>query len=303
MKVAVIGAGGQLGVDLCGVLAAEGVAVAPLLHRDVEISDSAQVERVLNAHAPDVVINTAAFQQAERCEEHPEKTFAVNAMGPGNLALACKRLNALLVHLSTDYVFDGRQQRPYAESDSPAPVNVYGASRLAGEQLLSGNCERHFIIRTCGLYGFAGKGGTGGNFVESVLERAARHEPIRAVRDQVLSPTFTVDLAEVISRMIRPEIREREGVYGVYHISAEGECSWHEFARKILELEKLDAELQPVSAAEFYGSARRPARAVLSKQKLKRLGLAMPSWEAGLERYLAMRRERVLREERNAPAY
>jgi dTDP-4-dehydrorhamnose reductase len=224
-------------------------------------------------------------------------------MGPGNLALACNRLNALLVHLSTDYVFDGSQQRPYVESDSPAPINVYGVSRLAGEQLLSNNCERHFIIRTCGLYGFAGKGGRGGNFVESVLARAARGESIQAVCDQVLSPTFTVDLGEVISRIIRPEICDRAGVYGVYHISAEGECSWYEFACKILELEKLNAELRPVNAAEFYGSARRPARAVLSKQKLRRLGLAMPSWEAGLERYLAMRRERLLGEKRTAPAY
>src|SRR5438445_13218415 len=222
MKVAVIGAHGQLGTDLCQVLAAQRFSVVPLTHRDLDVSDSAQVDRVLSSIHADVVISTAAFHKVEECEKQPAQSFAVNAVGPRNLALACRQRNAVLVHFSTDYVFDGAQRRPYTESDLPRPLNVYGVSKLAGEHMLALTWERHFVIRTCGLYGVAGSSGKGGNFVETMLRKAAEGAPIRVVDDQVLTPTFTGDLAEGVARLLDTE------VYGLYHISAEGECSWYE---------------------------------------------------------------------------
>jgi dTDP-4-dehydrorhamnose reductase len=240
------------------------------------------------------VISTAAYHKVEECEKQPAQSFAVNAIGPCNLARACHRLDALLVHFSTDYVFGGGKQRqPLAETDLPAPLNVYAVSKLAGECMVPFNCQRYFVIRTCGLYGVAGSAGKGGNFVETMLKKAAEGAPIRVVNDQVLTPTFTGDLAEVVSRMIRPEISGRAGACGLYHVTAEGQCSWYEFARKIFDLEKLAVDLRPVATSEFYSPVQRPPYSVLSKQKLKGLGLAMPGWEEGLARYLVARRARI----------
>jgi dTDP-4-dehydrorhamnose reductase len=293
MKVAVIGANGQLGSDLCRVLAARQMEVAPLLRRDVDVSDATQVNDALDHARPNVVISTAAFHKVDQCEVEPERSFAVNAIGPMNLARACERRGALLVHFSTDYVFDGKQRRPYVETDPPAPLSVYGVSKVAGEFLVPHYCSRYFVIRTCGLYGLAGSAGKGGNFAETMLKRAAERAPIRVVNDQVLTPTFTGDLAEVVARMISLEIAGRADVSGLYHASNEGQCSWYEFARKIFEMEQLAVDLKPVSTAEFYSPVQRPAYSVLSKQKLNRLGLTMPPWEEGLARYLAARRARI----------
>jgi dTDP-4-dehydrorhamnose reductase len=165
MKIAVIGANGQLGVDLCRVLSAE--TIVPLTHADLDVSNSERVDQMLGSVAPDVVISTAAFHKVEECEKQPGTSFAVNATGPRNLALACRRINAVLVHFSTDYVFDGSRRQPYVESDLPQPLNVYGVSKLAGEGMVALTWKRHFVIRTCSLYGVAGSSGKGGNFVES----------------------------------------------------------------------------------------------------------------------------------------
>src|SRR3974390_2038139 len=223
MKVAIIGANGQLGTDLCRVLNTQNVSVVPILHKDLDVSTAAQVDETLDSLHADVVISTAAYHKVEECEQQPAKSFAVNAIGPRNLALACRRNNALLFLFSTDYVFDGASRRPYTESDLPNPLNVYGASKLAGEFMVALTWERHFVIRTSGLYGVAGSAGKGGgNFVETMLKKAAACETVRVVDDQVLTPTFTGDLAEVVCRFIRTQ------AYGLYHISAEGRCSRYE---------------------------------------------------------------------------
>jgi dTDP-4-dehydrorhamnose reductase len=265
-------------------LAAQSFSVVPLTHRDLDVSDSAQVDRVLSSIHADVVISTAAFHKVEECEKQPAPSFAVNAVGPRNLALVCRQKNAVLVHFSTDYVFDGRQRRPYTESDLPRPLNVYGVSKLAGEHILALTWHRCFVIRTCGLYGVAGSAGKGGNFVETMLKKASEGAPIRVVDDQVLTPTFTGHLAEAVSQLIRTQ------AYGLYHVTAEGQCSWYEFARKIFELENLAADLKPVSSREFASPVQRPAYSVLSKAKLRALGITMPPWDDGLRRYLAARR-------------
>jgi dTDP-4-dehydrorhamnose reductase len=283
MRVVTIGANGQLGSDLTRVLEMEGVSVVPLTRLDIDIADAAQVHRILESILPDVVINTAAFHKVEQCEKEPEPSFAVNAIGPWNLANVCRRVKAVLVHFSTDYVFDGCRTQPYSESETPHPLNVYGVSKLAGEAMVALTWERSFVVRTCGLYGIAGSRGKGGNFVETMLKKAAEKEPVRVVDDQVLTPTFTGDLADAIAQLIRTES------YGLYHISAEGQCSWYEFARKIFELEGLSVDLKPVNTSEFASPVRRPAYSVLSKHKLTSLGIAMPSWQEGLSRYLSTR--------------
>jgi dTDP-4-dehydrorhamnose reductase len=283
MKVAVIGANGQLGTDLCRVFAGQKVSVLPLTRREIDVSDSTQVDLVLGELQADIVISTAAFHKVEECEKQPAQSFAVNAAGPRNLALACRQNNAVLVHFSTDYVFDGSERCPYAESDLPSPLNVYGVSKLAGEHMVRLTWERHFVIRTCGLYGVAGSAGKGGNFVETMLKKAGEGVPIRVVDDQVLTPTFTGDLAEAVSKLIRTE------AYGLYHVSAEGQCSWYEFARTIFELEKLTVDLRSVSSSQFSSPVQRPAYSVLSKQKLSQLRIAMKTWQEGLASYLAAR--------------
>src|SRR5579863_928817 len=186
MKVAVIGANGQLGTDLCRVLTDQKVSIVPLTRREIDVSDSTQVDRVLGNLQADVVISTAAFHKVEECEKQPAQSFLVNAVGPRNLALACRKNNAVLVHFSTDYVFDGSERRRYAESDLARPLNVYGVSKLAGEHMVRFTWERHFVIRTCGLYGVAGSAGKGGNFVETMLKKAGEAAPVRVVNDQVL---------------------------------------------------------------------------------------------------------------------
>jgi dTDP-4-dehydrorhamnose reductase len=301
VKVAVIGANGQLGSDLCRVLAAQKNEVVPLTRRDVDVSDAAQVDGALDAARPDVVISTAAYHKVDECELQPERSFAVNAIGPANLARACRRLDALLVHFSTDYVFDGKSRQPYLETDLPGPQNVYAVSKLAGECMVPFNCTRYLVIRTCGLYGLAGSAGRGGNFVETMLKKAAERAAIRVVHDQVATPTFTGDLAETVSRIIRPDMGARAESSGLYHITNEGQCSWYEFARKLFEMENLDVDLKPVTTPEIFSPVRRPAYSVLSKQKLNRLGLGMPRWEDGLASYLAARRARM-RQSTTAPA-
>jgi len=284
MKVMLIGANGQLGTDLQRVLQSQGIAVEPFTHRELDVCKGEQVEKAITSFRPEVVISTAAFHKVEVCETDPATSFAVNAIGPWNLARACRQNDAVLVHFSTDYVFDGHQTQPYTETDRPCPLNVYGVSKLAGEHMVASHWHRHFLVRTCGLYGVAGSAGKGGNFVETMLKKATEHQPIRVVKDQLLTPTFTGDLAGTISRLVQ------RNEYGLYHITAEGECSWYEFAKKIFELEKLRVDLSPVSSKDFPSPVQRPGYSVLSKQKLNGLGLEMPGWEEGLRRYLAVRR-------------
>ncbi len=279
-----IGARGQLGRDLEAAAQADGHVVVPRTHAELDVRDAAAVEAQVAAERPEAVISTAAFHHVETCERQPEEAFATNALGALNLARACQRHGAMLMHFSTDYVFDGEQRTPYLESDRPRPLNAYGMSKLAGEYLLAANCQRYFIVRTTGLYGVAGSAGKGGNFVETMLKKAAAGERIRVVHDQVLTPTYTVDLA---ARVIELLATER---FGIYHATNEGQCSWFEFAAKIFALAGLHPDLTPVDSAAFASSVRRPHYSVLAKEQLRAAGLApMPQWEDTLARYLQSR--------------
>ncbi|HUZ47375.1 MAG TPA: dTDP-4-dehydrorhamnose reductase [Terriglobia bacterium] len=283
MRIMLTGAQGQLGSDLHQALQGRGYTVLPLNHADVDVTDAAQVDEAIVKARPDVFINTAAFHKVEECERQPDAAFGVNAAGALNLAKVCGRLGIVLVHFSTDYVFDGSKPQPYLETDLPAPLNVYGASKVAGEHLIAANLERAFVVRTSGLYGLAGSSGKGGNFVETMLRKAREGSPIRVVDDQVLTPTSTRDLADVVCQLFPTE------AYGLYHVSSEGQCSWYEFARKIFELQGFRVDLQPVATSQFPSPARRPAYSVMNKSKLRGVGLVMPPWDVSLSRYLKSR--------------
>ncbi|MGA8153377.1 MAG: dTDP-4-dehydrorhamnose reductase [Terriglobales bacterium] len=286
MKMLLFGSNGQLGSDLLRVFRAAGDAVTPVTHAQVDVCSEERVAEIMAETQPDVVLNTAAFHKVEECEKKPGLAFQVNGTAAMNLALACRRTGAVLVHFSTDYVFDGEKNAAYEETDLPSPLNVYGASKVAGEHLIACNTDRYFVLRTCGLYGTAGSSGKGGNFVENMLKKALAGDAIRVVEDQVLTPTYTVDLAEATRQLISTER------FGLYHLSSEGQCSWYDFARYIFECAAVDANLSPVKSSAFPSPVKRPANSVLSKAKLRGVGLSIPLWKDALPRYLAERAQK-----------
>jgi len=287
MKVLVIGARGQLGTDLCRTFETAGDTVVPVTHAQMDVCSQAAVSETMHEVKPDVVLNTAAFHKVEVCETQPAVSFQVNALAALNLSRTCKQSGAILVHFSTDYVFDGQGTAPYEETDLPAPLNVYGASKLAGEHLIASSTGRYFVIRTCGLYGLAGSSGKGGNFVENMLKKAAAGETIRVVDDQVLTPTYSVDLAETTRKLILT------GKFGLYHVTSEGQCSWYQFTRTIFDLAGADAPLKAVKTADFPSPVNRPSYSALSKKKLRDVNISIPTWQDALSRYLQSRPKKV----------
>jgi dTDP-4-dehydrorhamnose reductase len=278
-----IGANGQLGQELRQVYADHNLI--PLTHADLEVADRKQTEEALDRLAPDLILNTAAYHRVDECEDFPARAYEVNALAVRHLAQWAKAHEAMLVHFSTDYVFDGTQRRPYTEADAPRPLSAYGISKLAGEHFIRAIHDRHFVIRTCGLYGIAGSGGKGGNFIETMLRLATEGKEIRVVEDQVLTPTSAKELARKIRQLVET------GAYGLYHITNAGACSWHEFAAAIFELSGLKPRLQPTTSAAFGAPAKRPAYSVLDNANLRSLGLDdLRDWRDALKEYLLDRR-------------
>ncbi len=285
MKVLLIGANGQLGSDLVKTLT--NVELIPLTHQEVDICEPVGLRETLNRYAPDVVINTAAYHKVDECQINVEKAFSVNTFGVRNLALACKEQDCALLHMSTDYVFgsDAGRCTPYAESDIPGPINVYGVSKLAGEYFVRYILNRHWIVRSQWLYGVAGSSGKGGNFVELMLRLAREGRDIKVVDDQIGSPTYTLDLARKIAQVIETKH------YGLYHIPNAGQCTWYEFAQKIWELSGLHPKAEPTTTAASGALAARPAYSVLDNAALRRINLnGMRPWEEALEAYLRERK-------------
>ena len=282
--VVIIGANGQLGTDLRQAFG--GWKVSGLLHADLDVCDQERGRSVLGELRPDVVINTSAFHKVDICEDDPTQTFAVNALGPYNLARLAADLGFTLVHFSSDYVFDGRGSRPYREDDLPNPTSVYGASKLAGEHLLANFCPRHFIIRSTGLYGVAGASGKGGNFVETMVRLGKSGNPVRVVNDQVMTPTATADLAPAVAALLERE--GRDGVaYGLYHVTSAGRCSWFEFAGTIFEMCGMKVDLSPITTAESGAKARRPAFSALDHGRWIAAGFPeLRAWREALADYL-----------------
>jgi dTDP-4-dehydrorhamnose reductase len=283
MKILLIGASGQLGSDLARAKWHGGDELVPLTHRDVDICEPVGVGETLRRHAPDVVLNTAAYHKVDECEVNVERSFQVNVYGVRNLALACREAGCALLHMSTDYVFgaDTARRTPYVETDIPGPINVYGISKLAGEYLVRYVLDRHWIVRSSGLYGVAGSSGKGGNFVELMLRLAREGKDIRVVDDQTLSPTYTADLARKIVELVHTEH------YGLFHVTSAGECTWYQFARKIFELTGLSPNVTPTTTAAFGAVATRPAYSVLENAALNALGMDdMRPWAEALAAYL-----------------
>lgn len=283
MKVLLLGGRGQLGSDLHTRLEGNLTVVAPP-RVDIDITHLDKIAQLIGDLQPNFVINCAAFHKVEECDRNADQAFEANAVAVRHLARCCERSKAVFVHMSTDYVFGGKKSSPYLESDAPDPVNVYGVSKVAGEQSIPWNCERYFIVRTSGLFGIAGSSGKGGNFVELMLTKAARNEPLRVVADQIVSPTWTVHLADRIVQLLQTE------KYGIYHLSSEGETSWYGFAKDIVARKVSTVSLSPVSSTEFQSPVKRPAYSVLCKARAYSVGVdAMPHWSDGLQAYLAAR--------------
>jgi dTDP-4-dehydrorhamnose reductase len=282
MRIVVIGADGQLGTDLCKSLSS--FEPIPLTQDDIEITRMDSVTKALLKHKPDAIVNTAAFVRVDDCEDEQDKAFLINALGARNVAVVAQELGAKLVHISTDYVFGGEtepQTIPYTEFDTPVPPNIYGKSKLAGENFVHHLCTRYFIIRTSSLFGAAGALGKGGNFIEAVIKQAKERDELRIVNDQFFSPTYTVDLAGKIAQLIPTEY------YGIFHITNSGICSWYQLAVETLKLANLKTPVIPVTSAEYPQKARRPSNTVLDNYQLKLLGMAdMRSWQEALKDYM-----------------
>ncbi len=283
MRVAIIGANGQLGTDLVNAFSRHDVI--PWTRRDFDVCDHRRAEEAVLSARPDVLINTAAFHKTDACEDVPELTFSVNAIAVRNLALAAQACDATLVQLSTDYVFDGAQREPYLEGDRPNPINVYGASKLAGEHLVAAICLRYYVVRVASLFGTAGSSGKGGNFVETILAKAGCGEVLAFVDDVVMSPTYAADAARAIRLLV-----EAVAPPGTYHVTNAGACSWYAFAAEILHRAGLAADLRPTTLEALAPRARRPRYSALASQRLPAIGLTpLRPWPDALAAYLSAR--------------
>jgi dTDP-4-dehydrorhamnose reductase len=268
---------------------ASGHEVCALSHQDIELTAVDSVQQCLGRLRPDLVINVAAMHQVESCEQEPPRAYAVNALGPRNLASVTRELGAELIQVSTDYVFDGGKATPYTEDDPPSPLNVYGNSKLAGEHFVRAGNPRHVVLRTSALYGrhpCRAKGGE--NFVDRMLRKGREGAEVRVVDHERVSPTSTWELAGQIVAI------SDAGVYGLFHATSEGSCSWHEFAREIFSAAGLAVTLRVAGPREFPAKVPRPFYSVLENQALKRAGLnRLRHWREGLHAYLKTSRDAV----------
>jgi len=281
LTAVVIGANGQLGSDIVSWWSSQGMRVVPLTHTDVSVEDLDSVRSAVTANKPDIVLTTAAFHNVPKCEEDPVRSHAVNSLGALNLARACAAAGATLAYVSTDYVFDGAQRRPYRETDAPNPLNVYGATKLLGEYYTLNHAPRAFVFRVSGIYGTVPCRAKGGNFI-TTMQRAARERPeVRVVTDEILTPTPTLEIARAALTILQ------NGAPGLYHVTAEGECSWFEFAQVIFETLGIRTPLSPAAVADFPSPVRRPTYSVLEKAALKNQGLPLlPHWRDALVTFL-----------------
>ena len=255
MKILITGSNGMLGHDLEKVLKDKHELILTT-SKTLDITDKDKTMEIIKENNPDIVINSAAYTDVDGCETNQDLAYAVNGYGVENLALACRQIDCPLVHVSTDYVFDGTARDPIPEDGEIGPISVYGKSKLMGEQAIQEILDKYFIVRTAWLYGINGK-----NFPKTMLELAENHPEITVVYDEVGTPTYTPDLAYGISELIETDF------YGIYHLTNSGSCSWCEFARYIFEIAGRDVNVVPVTASEFSRPAPRPSYSVLMNKK------------------------------------
>ena len=265
MRALIVGSAGQLGRELVSLLADEAVWAGDL--DEVDVTSRESVASVVGRVRPDVVFNATAYNKVDQAEAEPDRALAVNALGPRWLAMAARDEGALLVHYSTDYVFDGTSDRPYREDDCPHPLGAYGVSKLTGEHLVGAAGAEHLVIRTSGLLGRGGSEQKGGSFADRILARARSGQPLRVVADQKFSPTCAPDLAAASLALVRA------GRRGIFHVANAGSCSWHDLAVACLALAGVEAPVEAIASAALALPARRPAYSVLGTARYAGLGL------------------------------
>lgn len=276
MKIIVTGANGQLGHDILLNLAARGIDGIPADIAEFDITQAAATEQFIAAHQPDAVIHCAAYTAVDKAEDEANLCRLINATGTENIAQACKKSDAKMVYISTDYVFPGMGDIPYETSAQTGPLSIYGKTKLDGEIAVQQLLTRYFIVRTSWVFGR-----NGNNFVKTMLRLGKEREVVNVVSDQIGSPTYTVDLARLLVDMVLSE------QYGVYHATNEGFCSWAEFAQAVFHKAGLPARVNFITTDQYSVRAHRPSNSRLSKDKLDETGfMRLPSWEDALMRYL-----------------
>jgi dTDP-4-dehydrorhamnose reductase len=287
-KVAIFGGGGQLGVELTSVFRQSGYEVTSFERNKLDITNAQAVETALAQFDPAVVLNAAAYNQVDLAEKEPSAAFQVNALAVRNLAVACRQVDAKLVHFSTDYVFDGHAGRAYREEDATHPMSAYAVSKLAGELYAGAYLDRPLIVRTSGVYGPGGMNTARGNFVELMLRLAQQNQPIRVVEDHVASPTYAPALARVTLELVRRDID------GIVHAGGGTPISWYDWAAKIFEAAGVKPQLKPTNEREFRTAARRPPYSALANARMETLGITpMPALDQAIREYLSARDRRL----------
>lgn len=276
MKVLVTGAKGQLGYDVVNELKKRNHEAIGVGSDKMDITDGASVEKIFKETKVDAVVHCAAYTSVDAAEDNKGLCMKVNVEGTKNIAKACKKIDAKMIYISTDYVFNGEGEKPWEPEDECAPLNVYGRSKYEGELAVEKYLDKYFIVRIAWVFGINGK-----NFVKTMLNLGETKDEINVVNDQFGSPTYTYDLARLLVDMLESE------KYGKYHATNEGVCTWYEFAKEIFRQAGLDMKINPVSSNEFPSKAKRPYNSRMSKDKLEKNGFVrLPSWENALKRYL-----------------
>ncbi len=281
MVVLVTGANGQLGQSL-QFIAGNYPSIQFVFYSssDLDITKKECCQAVFNQHQPNYCINAAAYTAVDKAESEPEKAHLINVVGAKNLAEVCKENNTILLHISTDFVFDGTHTNSYTEEDTPNPIGVYGQTKLDGEKAIQETFDNYFIIRTSWVYSQFGN-----NFMKTMLRLAAERDSLSVVNDQIGTPTNAVDLAECLVKIIQSNNQQpTTNNFGIYNYSNEGQCSWYDFAKKIFEIHKIKIDLQPIATLSYPTPAKRPTYSVLDKRKIKEVfGVAINDWEESLK--------------------
>jgi dTDP-4-dehydrorhamnose reductase len=281
MRVLLLGAHGQLGTELARTN--QGHTLVSQTRVDLDVTDPGALELFIRSVHPEVVLNTVAFNQTEVCEDDPVNALAVNTLAPRSLARLCVGVGARLIHFSTDFVFDGNKGSPYGESDAPNPLSVYALSKYGGERFVLAASDQNLVCRTAGLYGAAGSRAKGGNFVQAILSRAQKGEPLRVVNDIFQSPTFARDLAEKTWELVGLKTGG-----GILHLTNSGGCSWFQLAQAVMEIRGLSSSLTPIPASQWPGKMRRSPDTRLVSERLALFGLSpLRPWRDALTAYLS----------------